>query len=178
MLFGLFTATCFVLIFLHVSLNFIRLLRVIISPSVMSERRKRLEAIGWISGYPRVFLPLCLKWSHKSSFNPNKPHQFALRLSVPRNQANVLKHMFDLTWWIVYIFHDIFHLFYTFPHCQRLINMRFSCEICFCQLFGQFGTEFLCLANLTFRFVVMWSIRSFAAICSAYKWIHLHLVRV
>ena len=32
------------------SLNFIRLLRVVITPSV--ERRKRLEAIGWISGYP------------------------------------------------------------------------------------------------------------------------------
>ena len=51
----------------------------------------------------------------------------------------------------------------------------FSCETWFCQLFGQFVTEFLCLANLTFRFVVMWSIWSFAAICSAYKWIHLHL---
>ena len=32
------------------SLNFIRLLRVVIIPSVI-ERRKRLEAIGWISGY-------------------------------------------------------------------------------------------------------------------------------
>ena len=32
------------------SLNFIRLLRVVITPSVV-ERRKRLEAIGWISGY-------------------------------------------------------------------------------------------------------------------------------
>ena len=31
-----------------VSLNFIRLLRVVITPSV--QRRKRLEAIGWISG--------------------------------------------------------------------------------------------------------------------------------
>ena len=31
-----------------VSLNFIRLLRVLITPSV--QRRKRLEAIGWISG--------------------------------------------------------------------------------------------------------------------------------
>ena len=51
----------------------------------------------------------------------------------------------------------------------------FSCETCFCQLFAHFGTEFLGLANLTFRFVVMWSIRSFTAICLAYKWIHLHL---
>ena len=33
-----------------VSLNFIRLLRVVITPSVV-ERTKRLEAIGWISGY-------------------------------------------------------------------------------------------------------------------------------
>ena len=32
------------------SLNFIRLLRVVITPSER-ERRKRLEAIGWISGY-------------------------------------------------------------------------------------------------------------------------------
>ena len=39
------------------------------------------------------------------------------------------------------------------------------------------GTESLCLANLTFRFVIMQSIRSFAsAICSAYKWTHPHLV--
>ena len=54
----------------------------------------------------------------------------------------------------------------------------FSCETCFCQLFGQFGTGFLCLANSTFRFVVMLLIWSFAAICLAYKWIHLNLVRV
>ena len=33
-----------------ISLNFIRLLRVVITPSVV-ERRKRLEPIGWISGY-------------------------------------------------------------------------------------------------------------------------------
>ena len=46
------------------------------------------------------------------------------------------------------------------------------CETCFCQIFWQFGTEFLRLANLTFRFMVTWSIPSFAsAICSAYKWI-------
>ena len=35
---------------LILSLNFIRLLRVVITPSLV-ERRKRLEAIGWISGY-------------------------------------------------------------------------------------------------------------------------------
>ena len=38
---------------LHHSLNFIRLLRIVITPSVTSllhERRKRLEAIGWNSG--------------------------------------------------------------------------------------------------------------------------------
>ena len=35
---------------IELSLNFIRLLRVVITPSVV-ERRKRLEAIGWISGY-------------------------------------------------------------------------------------------------------------------------------
>ena len=41
------------------SLNFIRLLRVVITPSVTSdvvERRKRLEAIGWISGYWKEWL--------------------------------------------------------------------------------------------------------------------------
>ena len=37
----------------NVSLNFIRLLWVVITPSV--ERRKRLEAIGWISGYQNVW---------------------------------------------------------------------------------------------------------------------------
>ena len=53
----------------------------------------------------------------------------------------------------------------------------FGCETCFCQIFWQLGTEFLCLANLTFRFVFMRLIRSLAsAICSAYKWIHPHLV--
>ena len=57
------------------SLNFIRLLRVVITPLVtVVERRKRLEAIGWISGYPfpnltqrgRLFLFLksrFCKWS-------------------------------------------------------------------------------------------------------------------
>ena len=35
---------------IELSLNFIRLLRVVITPSVV-ERRKQLEAIGWISGY-------------------------------------------------------------------------------------------------------------------------------
>ena len=41
------------------TLNFIRLLRVVITPSVTSdvvERRKRLEAIGWISGYWKEWL--------------------------------------------------------------------------------------------------------------------------
>ena len=37
---------------IFVSLNFIRLLQVVITPS---ERRKWLEAIGWISGY--IFVP-------------------------------------------------------------------------------------------------------------------------
>ena len=41
------------------------------------------------------------------------------------NQANVLKHMFDQTWRIVYTFRDISHLFYPFPHCKRLTNVRF-----------------------------------------------------
>ena len=53
----------------------------------------------------------------------------------------------------------------------------FRCETCFWQLFGQFGTEFLCLANSTFR-LIMLMIWSFAAVYLAYKWIHLHLVRV
>ena len=54
----------------------------------------------------------------------------------------------------------------------------FSCETCFCQIFWQFGTEFPCLANLTFRFIVTQLIQSFAsAICLAYKWIHPHLVK-
>ena len=129
--------------------------------------------------FPHVFIALCLKWWHKLPFNENKPHQFALRSSMLSDQANVLMYMFDQTWRIVYTFRDIFHLFYTFCHCKRLIILRFSCETCFCQLFGPFGTEFLCLANLTFRFVVMWSIWSIiAAICWAYKWIYLHLVRV
>ena len=131
-----------------------------------------------LSIFPHVFIAFCLKCSDNSSFNPNKPHQFVLHLSVLSNQVNVLKHMFDQTWRIVYTFLDIFHLFYTFCRCKRLIILRFSCETCFCQLFGPFGTEFLCLANLTFRFVVMWLIRSIAAICRAYKWIYLHLVRV
>ena len=41
------------------------------------------------------------------------------------NQANVLKHMFDQTWRIVYTFRDISHLFYPFPRCKRLTNVRF-----------------------------------------------------
>ena len=42
------------------SLNFIRLLRVVITPLVtVVERRKRLEAIGWISGYPFPTLTQC-----------------------------------------------------------------------------------------------------------------------
>ena len=60
---------------------------------------------------------------------------------------------------------------------QGLPVWDFSCETCFCLIFWQVGPEFLCLANVTFRFVVMQSIRSFASsICSAYKWIHPHLV--
>ena len=64
-----------------------------------------------------------------------------------------------------------------------LVVKGYQCEILvvkpvfFVRYFWKVGTEFLCLANLTFRFVVMRSIRSFAtAICSAYKWIHPHLV--
>ena len=44
-------------------LNFIRLLRVVITPSV-AERRKRLEAIGSISGY----IPVCYKALFKPSY--------------------------------------------------------------------------------------------------------------
>ena len=68
-----------------------------------------------------------LKWSHKSSFNQNKPHQFTLHSSVLSNQANVLKQKFDQTWQIVYIFLDIFHLLYTFPwaSCWK----AYKCEI-------------------------------------------------
>ena len=47
-------------IFVSVGLNFIRLLRVVITPSVIVERRKRLEAIGWISGYVSLAYRICL----------------------------------------------------------------------------------------------------------------------
>ena len=44
----------------------------------------------------------------------------------------------------------------------------FSCETCFVRWFNwQFGTEFLCLVKLTFRF---------AAVCLAYKWTRPHLI--
>ena len=70
-----------------------------------------------------------------------------------------------------------FICFTPFLVLQGLPMWDFSCETCFSLIFWQVGTEFLCLANLTFRFVVMQSIRSFAsAVCSAYKWIHPHLV--
>ena len=51
----------------HHSLNFIRLLRVVITPSV--ERRKRLEAIEWISGYHHqgcneIGVVIATKWLH------------------------------------------------------------------------------------------------------------------
>ena len=53
----------------------------------------------------------------------------------------------------------------------------FSCETCFVRWFNwQFGTEFLCLVKLTFRFVEKWLIKSFAAVCSAYKWTRPHLI--
>ena len=55
------------------------------------------------------------------------------RLSIKTNHISsccvclclVNSQMFDQTWWIVYTFHDIFHLFYTFSHCKRLTNVRF-----------------------------------------------------
>ena len=75
-----------------------------------------------------IFIAICLKWSHKSSFNQNKPRQFTLSLFVLINQANISKHKFDQTWRIVYRFLDIFHMFYTFPHCQRLTNVRFKSD--------------------------------------------------
>ena len=117
--------------------------------------KKYICCLGFslLSIFPRVFIAWRMKWSHKSSFNQSKPHQLALRSSVLSNQANVSKHKFDQTWRIVYTFLDIFHLFYTFPRCKRLTSLRvYSCETCF--IFWQSGTEFLCLANLTFRFVV------------------------
>ena len=35
---------------------------------------------------------------------------------------------------------------------RGLLMWDLSCETCFCQIFWQFGTNFLCLAYLTFRF--------------------------
>ena len=61
------------------SLNFIRLLRVVITPSVV-ERRKRLEAIGWISGYPVPGLICKLRVHIKDN---NSPHGKFHRLSFP-----------------------------------------------------------------------------------------------
>ena len=126
----------------------------------------------WI--FPHVFIALCLKWSHKSSFNQNKPHQFVLRLSVLSKQSNVWPNMADCL-------HISWHLsLFCFTRSlivKGLPMWGFSCETCFWQLFGQFGTEFLCLANSTFR-LIMLMIWSFAAVCFAYKWIYLHLVRV
>ena len=63
------------------------------------------------------------KWSHKSSFNQNKPHQFALRSSVLNcNQVNVSKHKFDQTWRIVYTYSTKFRDQIQLPRCKRLTN--------------------------------------------------------
>ena len=47
---------------------------------------------------------------------------------------------------------------------QGLPMWDFSFETCFSLIFWQVGTEFLCLANLTFRFVVMQSILQVALV--------------
>ena len=108
-----------------------------------------------LSILPHVVIISCLKWSHKSSFNQTK--HISLCCVPP---CLVTRQMFwssSLTKHrgLFYAFLNISHLLYIFPRCKGLPKWDLSCETCFFgQIFWLVGTQFLCLAHLTFRFVI------------------------
>ena len=63
--------------------------------------------------------------SHKLSVNQNKPHQMGLHSSVLSNQANVFDACLTNLGGLFKHFLTSFSLFYTFPCCKRLTNVRF-----------------------------------------------------
>ena len=121
----------------------------------VSSSRKKYNVL-WIFHCYQSFL-MCSSyyaWNDhiKLSFNQNRPHQFALCLSVLSNQANVLKRMFDqrygLFFWHLSLFCFTPSLVVKGLPMWDLVERPIF-------VFRQFGTEFLFLVNLTFRFVVL-----------------------
>ena len=108
-----------------------------------------------LSIFPHFFIVLCLKCSQKSPFNQNRPHKFALCSPMLSNQASFRSTCLTKTWWIVFTFSWHLAIVSDFPSfiLDSLLMCHFNCETCFCQIFWQFGTEFLYLANLSFRFI-------------------------
>ena len=140
---------------------------------------KVLNNVVWVFGFYQSFLMSSLRDAWKGHRN---------RLSIKANDSGsrcvclclVTRQMFQSTCstthgLLLTHFLTSFICFWLSVIVKGLPMCNFNCETCFCQIFWPFGTEFLCFANLSFRFVVTRSIWFLAAICSAYKWMHPHL---
>ena len=90
-------------------------------------------------------------YAQKWPYNQNKPQQFVLHLSPLSDQANVLKDVFAKQGGLFKHFLTSFICFRPSLVVKGLPMCNFNCEPCFCQIFWQFGTEFLCLAKLSFQ---------------------------
>ena len=112
----------------------------------------RLGFFSLLPIFPHVFIALCLKWSHTFQ---------SKQTIISSCLCLVTRHMFWSTCLTKhgrqFMFTHPLTSFISFTPSlivKGLPMCNFRCETCFCQIFWQFRTGFLCLANLTFRFLV------------------------